>query len=102
MLNLNLKSDFAIFELGTNNFLEIKKLTTLIMPSQAIITNIFPTHLEKLINTRNIAKEKSDIFNIKFNPNINLMKGFYPYTSYETMSYWGNNKKLIKNLNEKK
>ena len=73
LLNLNLKSDFAIFELGTSNFSEIKKLTSLIMPSQTIITNIFPTHLEKLINTRNIAKEKSDIFNIKHNPNIKLV-----------------------------
>ncbi len=72
LLNLNLKSDFALFELGTNNFLEIQKLTSLIMPSQIIITNIFPTHLEKLINTRNIAKEKSDIFNTKYNPNIKL------------------------------
>jgi len=73
LLNLNLKSDFAIFELGTNNFLEIQKLTSLVMPSQVIITNIFPVHLEKLINTRNIAKEKSDIFNIKYNPNVNLV-----------------------------
>ena len=72
LLNLNLKSDFAIFELGTNNFLEMQKLTSLILPSQVIITNIFPTHLEKLINTRNIAKEKSDIFNTKYNPNVKL------------------------------
>jgi len=72
LINLNLKSDFAIFELGTNNFSEIKKLTTIIMPLQIIITNIFPTHLEKLINTRNIAKEKSDIFDTKYNPNIKL------------------------------
>ena len=43
------------------------------MPSQAIITNIFPTHLEKLINTKNIAKEKSDIFNSKYNPNIKFV-----------------------------
>ena len=72
LINIDLKSNFAIFELGTNSFSEIKKLTSIIMPSQIIITNIFPTHLEKLINTRNIAIEKSDIFNIKYNPNIKL------------------------------
>lgn len=72
LINIDLKSNFAIFELGTNSFSEIKKLTSITMPSQIIITNIFPTHLEKLISTRNIAKEKSDIFNYKYNPNIKL------------------------------
>ena len=70
--NLNLKSHFAIFEIGTNNFNEIKKLTQIIKPSQVIITNIHPTHLEKLITTRNIALEKSDIFNNKYNKNIEV------------------------------
>ncbi len=73
LANLNLKSDFAIFEIGTNNFNEIKKLTKIVLPQQVIITNIYPTHLENLISTRNIAKEKSDIFNPKYNPNIELL-----------------------------
>ena len=73
LINIDLLSDFAIFEIGTNNFSEIKKLTSIIMPSQIIITNIFPTHLEKLINTRNIAIEKADIFNPKYNPNVELI-----------------------------
>lgn len=72
LLNLDINSDFAIFEMGTSNFSEIKKLTQIIMPSQIIITNIFPTHLEKLISTRNIAIEKSDIFNFDYNPNVEL------------------------------
>jgi len=73
LINLDLHSQFAIFELGTNNFLEIRKLTSIVMPSQVIITNILSTHLEKLINTKNIAKEKSDIFNKIYNPNIELV-----------------------------
>jgi len=72
LLNLDLNSDFGIFELGTNDFFEIRKLTFLVKPSQVIITNIFPTHLEKLINTKNIALEKSDIFNPKYNKKIEL------------------------------
>jgi len=72
LINFDLKSKFAIFELGTNNFLEIKTLTKLVEPSQIIITNIFPNHLEKLKSTRNIAIEKSDIFNKKYNQNIEL------------------------------
>ena len=73
LLNLNLNSDFAIFEIGTNNFYEIKKLTKIVMPHQVIITNIYPTHLENFQNTRNIAIEKSDLFNPKYNPNIELL-----------------------------
>ena len=72
LINISLESDYAIFELGTNNFNEIKKLTNLVLPTQVIITNIYPTHLEKLINTRNIAIEKSDIFNPKFNSKVKL------------------------------
>ncbi len=67
LINLNLKSDFAIFEIGTNDFFEIRRLTSLVKPSQVIISNIYQTHLEKLITTRNIAIEKSDIFNPKYN-----------------------------------
>ena len=73
IININLSSSFAIFEIGTNNFEEIKNLTSIIMPSQAIITNILPTHLENFKNTKNIAIEKSDIFNLKYNPNIELL-----------------------------
>ena len=68
ILNMNLKSDYAIFEIGTNNFFEIKKLTILVKPSQIFITNILSTHLENFKNKRNIAIEKSDIFIKKYNP----------------------------------
>ena len=67
ILNMNIKSDFAIFEIGTNNFFEIRELTKLVQPSQIFISNILSTHLEKLKTKRNIAIEKSDIFNKKYN-----------------------------------
>ena len=73
LINMDLHSIFAIFEIGTNDFNEIKKLTTIIMPHQVIITNIFPTHLENFKTTRNVAIEKSDLYNPKFNPNIELL-----------------------------
>ena len=72
LVNLNLNTDFAIFEIGTSDFFEIKHLSSIVKPSQVIITNIFPTHLEKFINTRNIALEKSDIFHPKYNPIVEL------------------------------
>ena len=69
ILNMNINSNFAIFEIGTNNFNEIRDLTKLVMPSQIFITNILSTHLENFKNKKNIAIEKSDIFNKKYNPN---------------------------------
>ena len=38
ILNMNIKSDFAIFEIGTNNFFEIRDLTKLVKPSQIFIS----------------------------------------------------------------
>ena len=87
ILNLDLESDYGIFELGTNDFNEIGKLTNILLPNQTIITNIYPVHLEKLINTNNIAKEKSDIFNVKYNPNIKMV--ILPYDNVDE-------KKLLK------
>ena len=43
-------------------------MTALVKPSQIFITNILSTHLENFKSKRNIAKEKSDIFNKKYNP----------------------------------
>ena len=73
ILNLNKKSLFGIFEVGTNNFNEINFLSSILKPDQVIITNINPTHLENFKNTRNIANEKSDLFNPKYNPNIDTL-----------------------------
>ena len=79
LLNMDINSDFSIFEIGTNDFYEIRNLTSLVKPAQVIITNIFPTHLENLINTRNIADEKSDIFNPNYNVNTKL--AILPYNN---------------------
>ena len=72
LINMDKDSLFAIFEVGTNNFNEIKKLSSLIRPQQVIISNIYPTHLQNFSNTRNIVIEKSDLINPKYNPNIEL------------------------------
>ncbi len=69
ILNMNINSNFAIFEIGTNNFNEIRDLTKLVQPSQIFITNILSTHLKNFKNKKNIAIEKSDIFKKKYNPN---------------------------------
>ena len=71
ILNMDSKSNFAIFELGTNNFGEISSLVQYVKPSITMITNIQPTHLENFKTKKNVAIEKSDIFNPKYNSNIN-------------------------------
>ena len=73
LINMNLNSKYSIFEVGTSNFGEIRKLASLILPEQVIITNISPTHLENFKNPRNVAVEKSDLFNPKYNPHIKLL-----------------------------
>jgi len=73
ILNIDINSNFAIFELGTNNFNEIRDLTKLVKPSQIFITNILSTHLENFKNKKNIAIEKSDIFKKKFNPDAKIL-----------------------------
>ena len=67
LLNLNLNSKYSIFEIGTNNFGEIKYLTNLVKPTEVFITNIQSTHLENFKTKNNIAREKADIFILKHN-----------------------------------
>jgi len=86
ILNMNMYSNFAIFEIGTNNFNEIRDLTKLVKPSQVFITNILSTHLENFKTKKNIAKEKSDIFKFKFNPLANTLY-FQMNTKEEAIIY---------------
>ncbi len=67
LCNLNLNSSVAVFEIGTNNFGEIKKLTKIVKPNISIITNISSTHLEYFKNIKNVAKEKYDMINPNYN-----------------------------------
>lgn len=63
---------FAILELGTNQFGEIKKLTEISQPDLGIITSIGPSHLEFLIDEAGVFREKIALFGqpniIKFFP----------------------------------
>ena len=62
-----MNSTYSIFEIGTNNFGEIKNLTKIVKPTEIFITNIQSTHLQSFRSKKNIAKEKADIFNSKYN-----------------------------------
>lgn len=59
--NLELDSDYAIFEIGTNSFGEIEQLATYLKPTIAVLTAIGHAHIGKMGTIENLAKEKLSI-----------------------------------------
>ena len=59
----NLENDhrYGVFEIGMSNSGEIRKLSNLVKPNIAIITNIGEAHIENFDNLNSIAKAKSEI-----------------------------------------
>ena len=64
--NMNFYDNYGVFEVGMSKFKEIYKLSALVKPHIAIITNISEAHLENFRNIGGIAKAKSEIiYNIE-------------------------------------
>jgi murE/murF fusion protein len=59
----NIENDhkYGVFEIGMSNEGEIRKLSNLVKPNIAIITNIGEAHLENFDNLNGVAKAKSEI-----------------------------------------
>lgn len=51
-----------VFELGTNRKGEIRELASLVKPHIALITHIYPSHLEGLKDLKGVLEEKLDLF----------------------------------------
>jgi UDP-N-acetylmuramoyl-tripeptide--D-alanyl-D-alanine ligase len=62
LANMPVDSDFSVLEMGMNHAGEISHLTQLGRPDIAIITNIFPVHLEFFNSVEDIARAKAEIF----------------------------------------
>ena len=80
--NLKEKTKFGVFEIGMSKKGEINKLSNIVKPNVAVITNISAAHIENFKNLKDIAKEKSEIINNVSNfGNIILNKDdkFYKY-----------------------
>ena len=58
VLNLQLDTEYAVFEMGTSLHGEIKALSEIIMPDVGVITNIGKSHLETFGSTAGVFKEK--------------------------------------------
>ncbi|RPH01015.1 MAG: UDP-N-acetylmuramoyl-L-alanyl-D-glutamate--2,6-diaminopimelate ligase [Candidatus Pelagibacter sp. TMED153] len=61
--NLSSYHQYGVFEVGMSKTGEINKLSKMIKPSLAIITNIAEAHIENFKNIKGIAKAKSEIIN---------------------------------------
>lgn len=70
LLNCDSSTEFGVFEMGIDRIGEMDRHMYMIQPSQALITNIGSSHLEKFKTRRTIAREKGKIFHSK------LDKGF--------------------------
>lgn len=62
ILSIKNNPEVCIFELGTNKKGEIKKLARTTIPTESLITNINPSHLEGLNGLEVILEEKLDLF----------------------------------------
>tara|TARA_A100001011_G_scaffold198908_1_gene207179 strand:- start:286 stop:3045 length:2760 start_codon:yes stop_codon:yes gene_type:complete len=88
--NLETFHDYGVFEIGMNKKGEIKKLSSLVKPHIAIITNIAEAHIENFKNLREIAQAKAEIIeNIDSNGILILNKddNFYNYFLKKSKMY---------------
>ncbi|MDA3899832.1 MAG: UDP-N-acetylmuramoyl-tripeptide--D-alanyl-D-alanine ligase [Spirochaetes bacterium] len=62
LLELTDSFDMAVIEMGMNHIGEIARLSAMVKPDVALITNIGAGHLEFLGTTQNVARAKAEIF----------------------------------------
>ncbi len=82
--NMNIYDNFGVFEVGMSKFNEINKLSALVKPHIAIITNISEAHLENFNDIKDIAKAKSEIiYNVQKEGTVVLNRDdkFFKYLS---------------------
>ena len=62
LLEMDFDADFAVIEMGMSSKGEISKLTSYVQPDVALITNVYPMHIEFFENFEGIAEAKAEIF----------------------------------------
>lgn len=62
LCNLDMQADFAIIEMGMSAKGEIEELVSYVKPDMAIVTNVYPMHIEFFPNFEGIAEAKAEIF----------------------------------------
>ena len=62
LCNMDMTADFAVIEMGMSSKGEIEELTEYVRPDVAIVTNVYPMHIEFFDNLEGIAEAKAEIF----------------------------------------
>ena len=62
LVNLDLSADFAIIEMGMSAKGELSRLTSYVKPDIALVTNVYPMHIEFFEDLEHIALAKAEIF----------------------------------------
>ena len=62
LLDLDMSADFAVIEMGMSAKGEIADLVSFTEPDMAIVTNVYPMHIEFFPNFEAIAEAKAEIF----------------------------------------
>lgn len=62
LLDLDMNAKYAVIEMGMSARGEIEYLTSLAEPDVALVTNVYPMHIEFLGSLENIARAKAEIF----------------------------------------
>lgn len=62
LCNMDLNAKYAIIEMGMSAKGEIAKMVNWVKPDMAIVTNVYPMHIEFFPNFEGIAEAKAEIF----------------------------------------
>lgn len=62
LCNLDFDADYAVIEMGMSAKGEIEKLVSYVKPDIAVITNVYPMHIEFFADFEGIAEAKAEIF----------------------------------------
>ncbi len=62
LCDMDMTADFAVIEMGMSAKGEIEELVSYVKPDIAVITNVYPMHIEFFENFEGIAEAKAEIF----------------------------------------
>ena len=62
LCDIDMSAEYAVIEMGMSAKGEIEKLAKYVQPNVAIVTNVYPMHIEFFDNLEGIAEAKAEIF----------------------------------------
>ena len=62
LCDIDMSADFAVIEMGMSAKGEIERLVSYVQPDMAVVTNVYPMHIEFFPNFEAIAEAKAEIF----------------------------------------